>query len=272
MQMIDCPNCQKRTGFKRALGVGTFLMVLLTFGLWLFVIPFYPARCITCGLPRNEALPPWRQAPLIIVAGIALVSFVALVTGSKKQQPELAPIVKGPQYNELPVAAPVVAEPTPSPVVLAPAPAPAPQSTPESLPQSASASIANSEDSDSHTFKDDGRVYSVALLATSAHQIALGTRIFAQGRLSNVATAGVKTGPNTVHFGPLAFLQDQEYSLICSMPYEDPEVAYRIGQVVQMSGEFSGMYEKSPGDTPILLHCQLLPAITNVIRPAERPW
>ena len=28
MQMIYCPNCQRRTGFRRALGFGTFFMVL----------------------------------------------------------------------------------------------------------------------------------------------------------------------------------------------------------------------------------------------------
>src|ERR1039458_4865327 len=52
MQMIYCPNCGKLTGFKRALGFGTFFMVLLTCGLWLLVIPFYPVRCINCGLQR----------------------------------------------------------------------------------------------------------------------------------------------------------------------------------------------------------------------------
>ena len=31
--MLVCPNCAKLTGFKRALGIGTFFMVLLTCGL-----------------------------------------------------------------------------------------------------------------------------------------------------------------------------------------------------------------------------------------------
>ena len=56
MQMIQCPNCARLTGFKRALGFGTFFMVLLTAGLWLLVIPFYPARCITCSLTRHTAV------------------------------------------------------------------------------------------------------------------------------------------------------------------------------------------------------------------------
>jgi hypothetical protein len=42
MEMIFCPNCNKLTVYKRALGFGTFLAVLLTAGIWLFALPFYP--------------------------------------------------------------------------------------------------------------------------------------------------------------------------------------------------------------------------------------
>jgi hypothetical protein len=56
MQMGQCPNCGKLSGFKRALGFGTFFMVVITCGLWLLVIPLYPARCINCGLMRLSAL------------------------------------------------------------------------------------------------------------------------------------------------------------------------------------------------------------------------
>src|ERR1035438_5817807 len=60
MQMIFCPNCGSRSGFKRALGFGTFFMVLITIGLWLLMIPFYPVRCINCGLTRASAN--WENA------------------------------------------------------------------------------------------------------------------------------------------------------------------------------------------------------------------
>jgi hypothetical protein len=59
--MVRCPNCGKLTGFKRSLGFRTFLMVLLTLGLWLLVIPLYPARCIHCGLKRGTTV---RRLPL----------------------------------------------------------------------------------------------------------------------------------------------------------------------------------------------------------------
>jgi hypothetical protein len=49
MKMTHCDNCGKSTGHKRALGFGTLFMVLLTGGLWLIAIPFYPVRCIVCG-------------------------------------------------------------------------------------------------------------------------------------------------------------------------------------------------------------------------------
>ena len=44
MQMTNCPNWGRLTGFKRSLGFGTFFMVLLTFGFWLLAVPFCPLR------------------------------------------------------------------------------------------------------------------------------------------------------------------------------------------------------------------------------------
>jgi len=58
MKMIYCRNCGKSTGHKRALGFGTLFMVLLTGGLWLIAIPFYPLRCIICG---NKCDPAWGK-------------------------------------------------------------------------------------------------------------------------------------------------------------------------------------------------------------------
>lgn len=49
MQMAYCTNCGKKMGFKRSFGVGTVLMILLTFGLWILILPFYQPRCIGCG-------------------------------------------------------------------------------------------------------------------------------------------------------------------------------------------------------------------------------
>jgi hypothetical protein len=89
MQMIQCPNCGKLTGFKRALGFGTFFMVLLTCGLWLLAIPLYPARCMTCGLTRGSAfthnfatwyrgLSPTAKALVLILPALLFFGLVML--------------------------------------------------------------------------------------------------------------------------------------------------------------------------------------------------
>lgn len=49
MNMYFYTNCEKKTGHERRFRIGTLLMVLLTFGLWLIVMILYPERCIICG-------------------------------------------------------------------------------------------------------------------------------------------------------------------------------------------------------------------------------
>ena len=50
MKQEYCNNCRKITGHKRALGWGTFFGGLFTLGFSLLCIPFYPKRCIICGM------------------------------------------------------------------------------------------------------------------------------------------------------------------------------------------------------------------------------
>jgi hypothetical protein len=106
MEMIFCPNCGQTRGFKRALGFGTLFMVFLTLGVWLLAIPLYPARCISCGLTRSSAF--WENvrsnprraitvASVLGAAGVVLVMFAWL--SPEEHQP--APIIKGPNYNEI---------------------------------------------------------------------------------------------------------------------------------------------------------------------------
>jgi hypothetical protein len=49
MQVSHCTNCGKSTGHKRNIGVGTLLGALVTGGVSLAAVPFYPKRCIACG-------------------------------------------------------------------------------------------------------------------------------------------------------------------------------------------------------------------------------
>jgi hypothetical protein len=56
MNFRNCDYCKKETAHKRVIGIGTFIAVILTLGLWLLVIPFYPARCIHCGTAKWSAI------------------------------------------------------------------------------------------------------------------------------------------------------------------------------------------------------------------------
>src|SRR4051812_1309910 len=96
MEVIHCPNCGKLSGFKRALGFGTFFMVLFSAGFWLLLIPFYPVRCIGCGLRRSAAAPQSYRGILsgIVLALLGMFVVIASQPGSHKP----AVIVDGPAY------------------------------------------------------------------------------------------------------------------------------------------------------------------------------
>lgn len=101
MEMIFCPNCQKLTGYKRAIGFGTFFAVVLTAGLWLLALPFYPKRCIVCGLAKSESVPWYRTWRVVVFPLLLYVGIVVVVEASRDQQTHRPPIVKGPAYNEI---------------------------------------------------------------------------------------------------------------------------------------------------------------------------
>ena len=75
MEMVFCPNCNKLTGHKRVIGFGTFFAVLLTAGFWLLALPFYPKRCITCGLTKTESVP-WYGTRRVMVVPLLLCAFI----------------------------------------------------------------------------------------------------------------------------------------------------------------------------------------------------
>ena len=76
--MQDCTNCGKQTGHKRALGWGTFFAVILTGGLWLFAIPFYPSRCIVCG--NSEKQTNVAIKVIFVIIGIFVVIVAAFMS------------------------------------------------------------------------------------------------------------------------------------------------------------------------------------------------
>jgi len=81
MKFYYCPHCGRETGHKRALGWGTFFAVLLTGGLWLLAIPFYPKRCIICGSKEKPKKPrrsrsTWKNMVLLIFVFALIASMI----------------------------------------------------------------------------------------------------------------------------------------------------------------------------------------------------
>lgn len=107
MKTYFCSSCKRETGFKRALGWGTFFACILTGGLWLLTIPFYPKRCIVCGnkytkkvdwgaVAKNNAN---RNIGKLLLIGIfAMVVVSVLMAILSKTEPEKA-VSKGQAVN-----------------------------------------------------------------------------------------------------------------------------------------------------------------------------
>jgi hypothetical protein len=95
MEMIFCPNCRKLTGYKRVIGFGTFLAVFLTAGFWLFMLPLYPKRCVTCGLTKSESVP-WSQTWRVVALPLLLYTGIVVLIEMNKDEPrQPASIIKG---------------------------------------------------------------------------------------------------------------------------------------------------------------------------------
>ena len=76
-----CDNCGRRTGHKRVVGVGTIFASLITCGIWIFLTPFYPKRCVVCGLTKAEGEEGKEKEPRSVFAqpGTYVWIFVAVM-------------------------------------------------------------------------------------------------------------------------------------------------------------------------------------------------
>lgn len=70
MRAKHCAGCDKWTGHRRVFGLGTVIALLLTVGWWLFLMPFYPKRCVQCGQTAAGAVLS-TVALLLLLAGVA---------------------------------------------------------------------------------------------------------------------------------------------------------------------------------------------------------
>ena len=250
MQMIYCPNCAKLTGFKRALGFGTFFMVLLTCGLWLLVIPLYPPRCITCGLTRGTAvfqnLITWYRSgnstAKIFISGACIVFLLAAVfVANTPTKPKSATIIDGPAY-------------------LASLERP-------SIPSSDNPPTRSADPLEDHELHlvpnlfgrgavSDGRTYSVALISAYQSKIPPATALFVQGIITG------QTGPNAI---AISDEQDQDQSLTCSMSpeeFEDASFLYHTGDHVQAYGT----YAHTADGMQLLRECRVASPRDKVVR------
>ena len=255
MQMISCPNCGKLTGFKRALGFGTFFAVVLTAGLWLLVIPFYPRRCIVCGLSQNSLMFTRNRQALVFLGVLLAVGFIADLL-LDKPQPQQAPIVKGPNYNES--SKPARTLPESKPLESAPI-----TNSTETAPEVATVPVSTAPEN--HIFREDGRIYSVALVAEA--DIAVGAQVLAQGRLARFGYAGMQSRLYAV----LDDEQQPDKTLMCAM-HEDEgaEVLslYHVQEAVRVSGEYMGNLPiAGNAPMPIVSNCQVASGGDNVVRP-----
>ena len=249
MQMLHCPNCGKPSGFKRALGFGTFFMVVLTCGLWLLLIPFYPARCINCGLTRGSAIlhnfSVWFRGlsrgskASVLLAPLAFLVVLAFINAIRPTRP--------------------MPEPTPSITTVATA-----NQEPVQTLQTAQTEMP-SEDHELHLEPNifgrgaisDGRTYSVALISMQKAAIPPATSLFVQGTILGRFDTNVIV---------LADEEDPEEKILCSMSSDESEdVAfyYKIGETVRATGNF-GMTNLG---LPTLRDCQVSSATGKVVRP-----
>ena len=91
MNMKRCPGCDRVTGHKRAIGVGSLLAVIVTGGLWLIALPFYSERCIICGNDREvpDLLhdQPFRLDRLIFFSVVLIFIAIILIWGPHSALP-----------------------------------------------------------------------------------------------------------------------------------------------------------------------------------------
>ena len=76
MQRYYCENCEQVTGHKRVIGAGTLIAALLTGGLSLAALPWYPLRCVLCGSTE-----PWPLSftYLVMACAFGLLSLLSLL-------------------------------------------------------------------------------------------------------------------------------------------------------------------------------------------------
>ncbi len=245
MRMIQCPNCEQLTGFKRALGVGTVLAVVFTAGFWLLAIPFYPQRCIKCGLTSVAARYSYDLRILVALA-VAFVLVIALIfhVGTPPEGTS-----KNTEDGEQPI----------------PNTVPASDVHPPAVP--AGTRSRTEQDDELHLLPNyfgrgavsDGRTYSVGVIVAHQHKIPPSTKLFVQGIIGSIA------GPYSVS---IVDEGDEQQKLICRMSpaeFQDVTYSFHLGDRTQAGGD----YVSASSGVPMLENCRFSSPTETVVRPSQ---
>jgi hypothetical protein len=151
-----------------------------------------------------------------------------------------------------------------------PSPAPREDSAPgqHGATQTAAALEDNSED---HELHEDGRVYSVAVVAGTS-EIPVGAKLFVQGRVSTFDYA------SGMRSRPFVIIEDEQQprkTLLCGMTQDEGSEVfslYHVGEIVAVSGEYiatASIDNYRYPTMPLFARCEVADPQNNVVRPAE---
>lgn len=63
MATMYCHLCQRPVEARRHFGIGTLILLILTWAQWLIVMPFYPKRCPICQSTALSKVPKATSKP-----------------------------------------------------------------------------------------------------------------------------------------------------------------------------------------------------------------
>ena len=242
MVTYHCDSCGRPTGFKRHLGWGTFFMVLLTFGLWLFVLPFYPTRCSVCS--TTKVLKMGLGVNLVFAAvAVFAIGWIGTVVDDK--------------FTKTQTPAPII-----DAYVVRQQREQARGATPTTQTSRSNTNLHLEPNAFSPGAISDGRTYSIALV--NAANVPPHTNLFVQGKI-----AAFEQGA----FGNAIRLRDEintEKSLVCVVTndeFADAGYLYPVGTTVQAFGTYVGAIDDS--GTPLLQNCKLASAVKEAVRPSR---
>jgi len=93
MTAKHCSSCGRVTGHKRSLGAGTIIALVLTGGFWLFALPFYPQRCVVCGLSGAGTESNASSSRVVILLVVLLAIVYGYLSRAKKEVTQPQPQV-----------------------------------------------------------------------------------------------------------------------------------------------------------------------------------